>query len=471
MNKLFLLLLALSTAPAISAQTTASTEISVTIKGLKTDFAYLGYHYGGRFYTIDSTRIDTSKGHFSFSKTGLQPGLFYVSASIGRFFDFVIDQPGTQYKFEGSVEHPDSLRAFLSEENEVFLAYQRKKRSALGAIQAQEEMFDLLRQATQDARALKDAEFKTTAMYRSLDSLADEQVRLYPTHLYSKMLASARLPKPPKKMRAMVQGKLAPEYVAWVRQHYWDNTHFADTFLLRSEVWPAYFNDFFNRWVHPLPDSAAADIDRLLSKTPKNKSFYQYVIIELTKAYEASQRPGADRLFVHLVDRYQKVKDTPWLDAPTLLHLAAKANFHRPNLTGNTAPPLVLVDKNGATVSLQDVKAPFTLLVFYSPLCHHCMDLMPGIYSTWQKYESKGLRALAVNSDDQYPYWKNFIALQKWTWTDVADPSKKNAFSEAYGAYNLPVVYLLDKDKKIMWKRVPIEQLDALLARILGPTK
>ena len=465
--KLFSLFVALSTAPVLFAQTTAPTHVSVAIKGLKMDTAYLGYHYGGQFHTIDSTRVDTTNGHFSFSRAGLQAGLFYVAAPNGRFFDFVIDQPGTSYRFEGSVEHPDSLRALNSAENEAFFAYQRKRRAALDAIRAQEEMFNLLRQATKDTRVLKEAEFKNTALYRSLDSLAEQQISLHPDHLYPKMLAGARLPKPPKKMHAVVQGRLAPEYVSWVRLHYWDNTRFADTFLLRSDVWPQYFNDFFARWVHPMPDSAAADIDRMLARMPKNKSFYQYVVVELTKAYESSQRPGADRLFVHLVDRYQKIKETPWLDEPTLLRLAAKANFHRPNLTGNPAPPLSLVDKDGATVSLQGLTAPFTLLIFYSPLCHHCMDVMPGIYATWQKYEPKGLKALAVSTDDQYAYWKNFIAQQKWNWIDVADPTKKNVFIEAFSAYNLPVIYLLDKNKKIMWKRVPIEQLESVLARVL----
>lgn len=451
----------------LSGQTT----VAVTIKGLKTDTAFLGYHFGGQYFTLDTTKVDTGSGRFTFTRNNLPPGLYFVAAPQGRFFDFVVDRAHTQYRFEGSVAHPDSLKAFNSGENAIFFEYQRKKRDKLLDIQTQEEMFDLLQQATKDTRALKEASNKRQALYRGLDSLAESQIRLYPDTWYGKMLAASRMAPTPKKMHAVVQGRLAPEYVNWVRLHYWDQVDFSDSTLLRSDVWPTYFNDFFNRWVHPVPDSAAVDIDRLLARAPVNGPLYKFIVVELTKSYEASPRPGADRLFVHLVDRYQKAGQTPWIDYPTLLRLAAKADFHRPNLTGNVAPPLNLVDKNGKATSLRDVQAPYTLLIFYSPLCHHCMDLMPGIYKIWESYEKKGLKAVAVSSDDQYPYWKNFIALQKWNWIDLADPTKKNTFIPQYGAYYLPVLYLLDKDKKILWKRIPPAQLEETLARLFPDKK
>lgn len=446
---------------------TDTTTLVITMKGIKSTKAYWGNYFSGRYYFVDSCQVDTLSGKMSFIQTNIQKGLYFVSVKEGKLFDFVLDQPGKRYVFKGNMAHQDSLRVENSPENKAYLTFEAKRRAKLATIQKQQDWYDMLRRATNDPKAIKDMENKINRQRLGLDSIAEQQIKKYPTHWYSKMLAASRVPKPPKNLNPTVQGRLSAGYLAWVRRHYWDNTDLRDSTLLRSDVWPRFFNEFFVRWVHPIPDSATADIDRLLAKAPKNGALYRYIVLELTKGYEMSERPGADRMFVHMVDRYQRKNETPWLDFVTLENLSAKAELFRPNLTGNPAPPLNgLLDDGNNPVSLQSIEAPFLLLIFYSPLCHHCMDVMPDVYKTWQKFAPKGLKALAVSSDDQYPYWKNFIEKQQWDWIDAADPSRKTEFIAPFLAYNLPVLYLLDKDKKIVWKRLPIEQLEETLGKV-----
>jgi len=188
--------------------------------------------------------------------------------------------------------------------------------------------------------------------------------------------------------------------------------------------------------------------------------------VRLTQFFEQNEAPGADRIFVHLVDKYQRKDDTPWLDLATLERLHYKADVHRPNLTGSLAINFELPDETGKNQALYHVEAPVTMLVFYSPLCEHCKEMMPKIYQIYLDYTPKGLKAMALNTDKQHVYWKKFVAQQNWQWIDLASPKGIEDLEKQFAAVNLPVIYLLDKDKRIVAKRVQPDKLGEALSRL-----
>ncbi len=302
-------------------------------------------------------------------------------------------------------------------------------------------------------------------LIQDVDALGRDFQRQHPTHLYARMLRSIEVPDAPQKVKASKNPKAAQ---IWAQTHYFDNTDWRDSTLLRNNLWPVFFDNFFNRLTAPQADSIIAAADHILKKMPKNGPFYQFSVLNLTSNFEQSTFPAADRIFVHMVDFYQKKDDTPWLDAATLLRLEYKAEVHRPTLTGKIAPALELPDDTGKMVSLHSIEAPLTMLVFYSPLCEHCQKSMPSIYQTWLDYRSKnGMKAIAVNTDDQQQHWQKFVAQQGWEWTDLSDPAGKNvAMEKNYGTFNLPVIFILDKDKKILLKRVKPEELGEMLGKL-----
>jgi peroxiredoxin len=456
-------------AALLPGQELGTADITVHFKGLKSPVATLGYFYGGSLYRLDSVAVDTLRETVSFRRQTLKPGMYFIAVDGGRLFDFFVSKPGTPLVFRGSVEHPDSLRAPGDPENTAFFEYESARRAQEAHIRQQGAMFDMLRQAVKDdPTVLKNAEESMAKLFRKMDTLARRQAARYPDYLHSKVLKAIMPPPPPANIQQGAAQRANPVYLRWVREHYWDHCDFSDETLLYNNLWPLYFEEYFNRLVARNPDSLTAAIDGALARFPKDGPFYQYAVKRFTQNFELSDRPGADRIFVHMVDHYQKAKETPWIDEATLLRLAYKADVHRPNLTGNPAPELILSDETGAKVDLKNVAGPYTLLVFYSPLCQHCMELLPGIYQTWQAFESKGLKGVAVCADKQYAHWKNFVAEQQFKWIDLADPEGKNTFETPFSAFNLPVVYLLDKDKKILWKRIKAAELKAVLEQYLG---
>jgi peroxiredoxin len=301
-------------------------------------------------------------------------------------------------------------------------------------------------------------------LVQKTDSLAMDFVRLHPDHLFARMLYAVRPPEPPKQVQPTLKnGEPNPAFLRWVRDHYWDHTDFKAEELLNNSFWHIYFDNYFSRHVVLQPDSIIRAVDNILYKTPKNGAFYRFITLRITQYYEQKEAPGADRIFVHMVDRFLKKQETPWLDAATLERLWYKADLHRPNLTGSLAVNFSMPDETGTPVDLYGITAPLTVLLFYSPLCEHCMESMPNLYQVFLDFKPKGLAVLAINTDTETEYWRKFVTQQHWEWTDVSDVKTMEQLDKQYAVSNLPLIYVLDKDKKILAKRLRPADLGGVL--------
>ena len=65
-----------------------------------------------------------------------------------------------------------------------------------------------------------------------------------------------------------------------------------------------------------------------------------------------------------------------------------------------------------------------------------------------------------VNTTQEFELWKKFIIDNDLNWINVHDPHGITRFKSKYDIYSTPVVYVLDKDKKIIAKRIGVEQLE-----------
>lgn len=452
----------------LSAQTEANAVFSFDLRGLNSNVLQLGYYLGGQAYKVDSISVKHLEGRFTFREKGLKPGLYFLSNGGRRVFDFMVTSPSDSFWVKGTLagDIPD-LKAENSSENEAFFAFEKERRELEGKIKAKSTLVDMVAKATHDdPNSLAPIRKELESMYREGDSLAIAFTQNHPKLLYTRMLLSVRPPDPPKKIKPLIEGKTNPAYFAWEKAHYFDRTDFKNEALLNNNFWHSFFDNYFARYIVRRPDSLQSAIDVVLGKMPRNGAFYRFAVMRLTQYFEQNEAPGADQIFVHLVDKYLEKETTPWLDISLLERLAYKADANRGNLTGSMAINFTLPDEKELQHSLYDVQAPVTMLVFYSPLCDHCKELMPKIYQTHLDYQSKGLKTIALNTDANFAYWKKFVGQQGWQWLNLAGPEGIPELEKQFSAVNLPVIYLLDKDKRIVAKRVRIEQLGEMLARM-----
>ena len=474
---LFIMLCVFSFLPKINAASDSSIyTISITVKGLKSSKTVLGYHYGDQKFVVDSATVDTATGFFSFkNRRKLTEGVYFVAvtegSSKGILFDIIL-AGDHDFLIETNVNAPvDSANVFKSSENTQFFSYQKRVKWVQTELEAMRSTLQLLQRATKDRAVLAEHEQKMTEKAQALDVFMGDQIQKYPNSYTSKLLKLLRNPIVPADLKPYSSDKKPnPNYVFWYRQHYFDGVDFSDERLLRSPYYVARLNQFLGKIVVPLPDSMKIYLDMLLGKARlKNLAVYQYTLRWLTNLFDANiEKPYADTYLVHLVEKYQHAPDAG-TDKATLERLDYKALAFKPNLIGNAAPPFSLPNTEGGLKSVSDVKSDYTLLIFYSALCTHCRENIPKIQQALQMTDTARISVFTVCTDGLTDAWKAFLAEMKMSnWTNVLDAKTDSDIQKNYATWNLPTLYLLNKKKEIVAKRLKAEDLPDIVKAIFS---
>ena len=137
----------------------------------------------------------------------------------------------------------------------------------------------------------------------------------------------------------------------------------------------------------------------------------------------------------------------------------------------------MLPDSSGKIRSLyMDTTANYTVVCFWDPTCGHCKEVVPKLDSMYHaKWKAVGLKLFSVakETDGTRKDWINFINDHKLTaWTHVyyskADEKLRvdagvPGYSQLYDVQSFPTLYLLDKEKRIVAKKLSWEQIDEVL--------
>jgi peroxiredoxin len=184
---------------------------------------------------------------------------------------------------------------------------------------------------------------------------------------------------------------------------------------------------------------------------------------------------GQDAVFVHMFNKYFIPGEADqWLNESTRKFVFDRGYSLMLNVIGEKAADMVMADITGKTRSLYSIQSPHTIVCFWDPTCGHCQTEVPKLDSLYQKkWKAKGVKIFGVKTDGPNDKWTEFI--QKYNlndWTHVYQtPAMKEAeqksgqpgFRQKYDVYQTPILYLLDKDKKIIAKKLNYEQLDEFL--------
>ena len=154
-----------------------------------------------------------------------------------------------------------------------------------------------------------------------------------------------------------------------------------------------------------------------------------------------------------------------WFTDKQLNKLAERANALDPLLIGKKAPNIIVKDTaQKKFVQLYDVDAPFVIVYIWSPECGHCKVSTPKLKELYDKYRDRGVEVFGVNNDFENKKWIKFIDKHNLDWINGSDGGDfRSNFRGLYDVYSTPQTYLLDKDKKILSKKMSVESLDDIL--------
>ena len=265
----------------------------------------------------------------------------------------------------------------------------------------------------------------------------------------------------------------------YLSEHYWDNYNFADTLLLKSkevtEQGFVNFIDILNRFnldnaskgvAHKdiarkdiaqkdivrkdiaRKDIAQKDIARkdIAQKDIARKDITQKGIACFTR--KAFSNAAAKERFENLIEHYfedqlspvrndrvyliflEEMKNSPCFDETEKERIAFKIKTTNKNLPGDIAINFKFKDENRKEHQLSDYKDQKVILYFYDPDCENCHEV-----SAWLKQQT-------IPAD---------IKVLKM----IAD----NHISYMYSLKNMPTIFLLDKENKVILKDCTAQEL------------
>lgn len=132
------------------------------------------------------------------------------------------------------------------------------------------------------------------------------------------------------------------------------------------------------------------------------------------------------------------------------------------------APEFSLKDVNGKVVNLSNYKGKFVLIDFWAAWCPPCRKENPNVVSAYKMFKNKNFEILGVSLDEDDSKWKEAIAKDGLTWTQVSDLSGwKSSVVELYGIESIPSNFLLNPEGKIIAMGLTGENLHIKLAEVL----
>lgn len=464
----YLLLLTLFLASAVPgiAQKGAGEgyEIRFKINGLTDSLVQIANYYGDKQYIKDSAKVDAS-GTVVFKGDEPWPGGIYLFVFPNRtYFEFLIDK---EHRFSMECDMGqviETMKVKGSEANRLFYEY-------LSFIQNKSREVEPLKMERKQKEDEKASTEEVDKRIKAIDNLVQDYkldyIKAHPDDLLSAIFKSSQDPATPE-LPLKADGTRDSAYAYYYyRDHYFDNMDLSDERVLRSPIYNNRLSFFVKNMLIQIPDSIIPIADQLIEKASKNKETFKYMVWFLTNQYETSNIMGMDQVFVHLVKNYYTKEKAYWVDAATLYKIQDRANTLEPILLGKKVKNLILEDSTGTYQALYNIQTPITILYFWDPDCGHCKKATPKVKAYYDKVKSKGVQVFAVCTEVEMDKWKSYIKENKLDWINVADPKLQNNFRAEFDIKTTPQIFILDKDKRILAKKIDEETLEKILDKEL----
>lgn len=423
-----------------------------TQKGKK---IYLGQYWKGSTYAIDSTLI-SDKGMAYFSSTEKKPD--------GQYFLYI--KP--EYQVDLLIgDEQNNIKLYLNENN-------LNANKVSGSIDT-----DLLWKHLQLVYEIEKFRIKTEDSEISEKEKKEEEKKLNTLNdsferykevvfaefedkwgaTYLKGLDPVKLPhKEPKTQEEFDENR------KYGKLHYFDNINLADPRFWRTNYLESYIDTYMQQWVDPIPDSLAVAAKRLVEKTTENDICFEQMLSKLVNESINSTQLGHENIWARLYEDFIINNSISWIDSTQYIELGKMYEKIKLNRIGMKAYNLPLLTLEGDSINTNELDAEYTILYFYSPDCGYCQTETPKLHNElYAKYKDKGLKIVAFNVGSDKDAWTKFINNNKLTdWINCADFDYKSRYWMYYDVSGTPSVFVLNKNKEIIAKKIDLENMQKL---------
>ena len=498
MKKIILLLVVLFSFNTIKAQN--SYDIKISLKHCKDTIAYLTFYQFDKNMIVDTcTNIKNGKIVFN-GKKKLYKGIYsLVGQGKSIYFDFIVDDENQNLDIssESISNYKESLQCSNSKIQNDFFDY-------IKYFEVQRRDFESYLTKTK-GQSKKDSTDFMFSKQKEINENIENYEKSFMLKNKGSFISDALNLKMEKYLKDIPKASNGrPDSIAvfdYYKKHYWDGVDFKDDGLARTPFFYGRLNRYFESVVMRNPDSVSVEIDQIMNQAIEGSIMYKLLLANFVNKYETSKVMGFDKVFVYIVDKYfktGKAKDI-YNDDNIVNNIINRAKILRPLLLDEIAPELPMIpieshDKiakmgfenaktseeltkifyaNAAEIEktflkLSSIKAKYTLLVFWDVDCSHCQVEIPKLIDLYHQLlkDKIDIKVFSVYTLQDFNKYKKYVEEKKLDWINVYDGVHYNNLKDKYDIYSTPVIYILDKDKKIKAKRIDVDQIKPILTEL-----
>ena len=431
--------------------------------------AFLTYYSGKNLNVQDSAAINKQGVAVFKNSTSLPGGIYAVVFGDKKFSsDFLVDKE-QNIAITADTQQLSKTSITGSTDNTMFSAYQNFV-AEKGRLLTQERT--AFEQSTTKADSLLH-EKKYNDLNTEINNYRYKIINDKPNSMMSSLLLAMKGPAQPSTNPITAQDSLDNYY--FYKAHYWDGFSFSDSRLVRTPFFLPRLETYYREVMQQgQTDSIIRDIDYRLVLARSSPEMYKFLLNWFTDEYINPKYMGQDAIFVHLYEKYHSKGLTPWLNDKQIKTITDRAYMQMSNLIGEQAVNMEMLDTKNDTVNLYDIKSPYTLLLFWDPTCGHCKEEVPRIDSIYRaSWKDQGVTIFAVLTEKTEPAWQKYITehhIEDWInvhqspeMAEAERNSQMPGFRQSFDVIMTPTLLLLDKDKRIIAKKLNLEQIDAFL--------
>lgn len=441
-------------------------KIEIEIKGIQDTMLYLVHYYGNSNSIADTAYRDRS-GKYTFQgKTQLPEGVYILvdESKSKPYFEFLIDN---KQHFRVKTDTSDLYGNLVFTQSPVNTRF----REYSGLVMEQRKLAEVVRKdlaqlketgGGNDQAQIEALESELKAIDKKVKDRQRELVALDPNSMLSVLLKLQWDPEHPYDLKnGTREDSLAAFF--YTKNHYWDHVDLSDERIVRTPIFHEKLKTFITVLVVQHPDSVIAEGEKIIAQTISAPELFKFVVWYIVNTTERSNIMGMEKAFVHFAENYYLAGKTWWASPTVLEKMGERVTRLKRILLGAVAPELQMWDTSKQVTSLHQVKADYTILLFWDYECGHCKKMMPGLLSYYHEMKNQGVKVFAVCTKTDLDKWKNYIVENKLDWINVNGGYSVNRYDTLYDIMSTPIIFLLDKEKKILAKKIETDQLREII--------
>lgn len=137
---------------------------------------------------------------------------------------------------------------------------------------------------------------------------------------------------------------------------------------------------------------------------------------------------------------------------------------------GAIAPELNFKSPTGEVITLESLRGNYVLIDFWASWCRPCRMENPNVVNLYNKYAKDGFTVYSVSLDKNPASWQKAILDDGLIWPNHVSDLKQwqTEATKIYGFNGIPYTVLIDKEGKIIGKKLRGVALDEELKKIFG---